>query len=80
MPNELWFDVYGRFLLRCRRGQDGWWRVHRWQAEGRLQQIDDVVIPADASNSEIRNTIEATYHELACAGTQVRRVSSPSSA
>lgn len=71
MGEDLWFDVYGRFLLLLRPGGDGWWLVYRLRPEGRREAIDEFVIPMDATDTEIFQSIEAAYHELARPGTDL---------
>ena len=77
MAAEVWFDVYGKFLIRLRAGPDGWLVAHRRRPDGRFQLIDGLVIPNDASSSEIRDAVDVRFHESALPGAEIRRLQPP---
>ncbi len=70
------FDVYGRFRVVAERGDDGWWAVFGVGADGTRARIDHIIVPASAGVNEVRNALEASYHELARPAASISEIDS----
>jgi hypothetical protein len=68
------FDVYGRMRVRVVPNDDGWCRVYAVRGGGKLHALDDVAIPADASNQDVIGALEAVFHEIGQPGSEITRV------
>lgn len=68
------FDVYGRFRVVAERGDDGWWAVFGIGDDGIRARIDHVIVPASAGVDEVRDALEASFHELAGPGTSISEI------
>jgi hypothetical protein len=63
------FDVYGLFRLEVRREDDAW---VAYRAElGKRRRVDELAIPRDLPPEELRNYLDAFYHEYAKPGQRV---------
>jgi hypothetical protein len=66
------FDIYGRFQLEVRRGNDCW-EVYRHDL-GKRARVSDVVIPSTLPEDEIATWLDDIYHEFSGPGQRVDRL------
>jgi len=57
------FDVFGRQMIVERQG--GKWQLFRCGAEGKRAPVHEVVIPDSLAEHEIRQYLDAMFHEYA---------------
>lgn len=74
MAQRARFDVYGRFEVTAAKRPTGEWMFHLIGPEGKGTQLDDVVLPDEATLDDVARGLEATYHELATPDTDVRLI------
>lgn len=66
------FNIYGRFQVEVRRGNNSW-EVYRLE-QGKRGRMNDVVIPGDLEEDEIPTYLDDIFHELAGIGQRVEAI------
>ncbi len=63
-------DVYGRFIVDVIRKQ-GRWSVFRVSGDGKRSVLHDLPLTDDADTDDVVSAVEAAFHELATADTDL---------
>jgi hypothetical protein len=70
------FDVYGRYRIRVRQDDHGWWIAERSGTDGKRRRVADFGAPPDTDLDGLSDYVEAFYHEIAPPGGEIRLVES----